>query len=147
MKGLFLSISIFVMSCLSLCAGARQYKYVDASTLTVLCRATEVPGHPFSRLNPYPYGIEGNLAGYSLHTAGVCIAFRTDSRIVNARWITSDKKDMVQNTSALTQKGLDLYIRKDGRWIFAGAGYPDMSGDCAIHEQDLVTGMAEGEKE
>lgn len=128
-------------------AQAENIKYIDATTLTVLGQATNVPGHPFSRLNPEQYGIRGSLAFKCLQSTGMCIAFKTDSRIIAAKWKTSNLKVVGTNCGATAQKGLDLYIRDNGRWVFAGVAAPDMKGDCIHHRQTIVSGMNDAEKE
>lgn len=44
--------------------------------------------------------------------------------------------------TAIARKGLDLYIERDGQWVYAGFGWP--KGDN--HDSALVEYMDEGEK-
>lgn len=43
------------------------------------------------------------------------------------------------NTTLIAQRGLDLYIRRDGKWVFAGVGVPNKSG--TQHEAPIVEHM------
>ncbi|TPE41026.1 SGNH/GDSL hydrolase family protein [Pontibacter mangrovi] len=76
------------------------------------------------------------------NSAGLAIAFKTNSTAIAAKWCTGSRKTL-PNMTAIAYEGLDLYIKKDGRWQFAGVGRPN--GDCT--EYTLVQNMAEGEKE
>ena len=51
--------------------------------------------------------------------------------------------------TAIAQKGLDLYIRQDGEWVFAGVGRPNMAEgpEYAVHSGTIVKEMAPGRKE
>jgi hypothetical protein len=73
------------------------------------------------------------------------IVFTTDSKTIAARWTTSDRIPGT-NMTPNTQKGLDLYIMRNGEWVFAGVGSPKISGTRDTHEHTIVTNMAEGEK-
>lgn len=76
------------------------------------------------------------------NSAGLAVAFKTNSTTISAKWCTSPRTAS-SNMTAIAYEGLDLYIKKDGRWQFAGVGRPN--GDCT--EYTLVRNMAEGEKE
>lgn len=121
--------------------------YVDAATLGVYGKAGEVPGHPYSRLDPEKYGVKGSLATKCLQSTGVFVVFNTDSESLSLRWETSPLRVVGANTGANAQKGLDLYIKRDGRWVFAAVGTPDMAGDCVHHERKVISSMPEGNKE
>ena len=121
--------------------------YVDAATLGVYGKAGEVPGHPYSRLDPEKYGVKGSLATKCLQSTGVFVVFNTDSESLSLKWETSPLRVVGANTGANAQKGLDLYIKRDGRWVFAAVGTPDMAGDCVHHERKVISSMSEGNKE
>ncbi len=76
------------------------------------------------------------------NSAGLAIAFKTNSSTVSVKWCTSSSKPLV-NMTAIAYEGLDLYIKKNGRWQFAGVGRPN--GDCT--EYTLVRNMDGSEKE
>lgn len=76
------------------------------------------------------------------NSAGLAIAFKTNSTSISAKWCTSSRKTL-PNMTAIAYEGLDLYIKQNGRWQFAGVGRPN--GDCT--EYTLVSNMGEGEKE
>lgn len=76
------------------------------------------------------------------HSAGLAICFKTNSSAISAKWCVTNAKAS-NNLTPIAQKGLDLYIKRDGKWQFAGVGRP--SGVCS--EYSLVKNMESGEKE
>jgi len=76
------------------------------------------------------------------YSAGLAICFKTNSSSITARWCTSNHKTS-SNMTAIESEGLDLYIKKDGKWQFAGVGLP--GGNCS--ESNLVKNMNKSEKE
>lgn len=128
-------------------AFAQRLRYVDAAGLNVIGQPipTDVP---FARLDTsvYKFG-DATIDRYADYSTGLAVLFRTDSRTIRARWETSGANSG-SNMAAIGQKGLDLYIRKDGEWIFAGVGSPDMDKEpYDRHEGTIVADMAEGMKE
>lgn len=80
-------------------------------------------------------------------STGLAVVFRTDSKTIIAKWSTSDMHILGVNTGAVCQKGLDLYIKQSGKWVFAGVGAPDMTADCIHHQKTIVASMPDGQKE
>lgn len=76
------------------------------------------------------------------HSAGLAIVFKTNSKNISAKWCVTNSKAL-NNLTPIAQKGLDLYIKKDGKWQFAGVGRP--SDVCS--EFTLVKAMDNSEKE
>lgn len=60
---------------------------------------------------------------YYSYPTGLAVAFSTNSPYIYARWGTTGRGHGV-NTTLIAQSGLALYIKKDGRWIYAGVGKP-----------------------
>lgn len=124
-----------------------RQSFVNAESLGLYGRFMPCEGHPFSRMDPAAYGLKGTVAYKALQSTGLFLVFSTDSRSLSARWKTSASRAEGTNTGANAQKGLDLYIKKDGRWVYAATGIPDMKGDCVHHECRMISTMPEGVKE
>lgn len=118
-------------------------KYWDASHLTLVNRIQ--PDAPlFQRLDETKYsGVTPTVKRYFTYSTGIAIAFRTDSRNIYARWKTKAEKPGV-NMTLIAQTGLDLYIRHNGRWVFAGVGTP---GHTLTHQSPIVEHMDNSLKE
>ena len=117
-----------------------KLKFVDAKTLTIINKIDN-DCEPFSRINPEKYAARKSLGKTS---TGLAIVFRTDSRSIDARWTTLHNKTY-SNSTPILQSGLDLYIRENGEWIFAGVGRPTFNSNN--HKYTIVKRMAEGTKE
>lgn len=115
-------------------------KYVDASTLTIINKAQD-DGMAFKRLDAETFSAPKSLENSS---TGIAILFRTDSRFIEARWTTSSKK-LGNNMTPIFHSGLDLYIRENGEWLFAGVGRPKINS--TEHQYIITNKMADGMKE
>ncbi|GEM_PF-101978 len=74
--------------------------------------------------------------------AGLFVSFKTNSAFISAKWCVT-AKNVSLNMTAIANKGLDLYIKKDNKWQFAGIGRP--SATCS--EGKLVENMDNSVKE
>lgn len=124
---------------------AAPIRYVDAATLTVIGKALSTK-QPYNRIDTTRFRVPAKTSRYCYHPTGLAVVFRTDSRSIRARWETSGKNPS-DNMTAIAQKGLDLYIRRNGEWVFAGVGRPKIDGKNDRHEGTLIADMEEGEKE
>ena len=113
-------------------------KYTDAASLTIVNKAQ--PGGPaFQRIEVARYPeLTPTVTRYYRYSTGLAVVFRTDSRNIRARWTTVNQLPGA-NSTLIAQRGLDLYIRRDGKWVFAGVGVPSKSG--TQHEAPVVEHM------
>ena len=74
--------------------------------------------------------------------AGLFVSFKTNSTFISAKWCVT-AKNVSLNMTAIANKGLDLYIKKDNKWQFAGIGRP--SATCS--EEKVVENMDNSVKE
>ncbi len=130
-------------SCLMADAG-NDLKYVDAMGFTIVNRTQgTAPGLQRLDVDRYP-DLPKQVNTYFSYSTGLAVAFRTDSRNIHVRWITAEPSTGGTNTTMINRSGLDLYIRHDGEWVFAGAVTPGFKSE---HKGPLVSDMAEGVKE
>ena len=144
MKNIFkLSILVLAVTLFGIESAEAQktkLKYVDAKTLNIINKIDKDCA-PFLRINAEKYEARKSLGRAS---TGVAIVFRTNSRIIDAKWTTIGNKTG-NNSTPILHSGLDLYIRDKGEWIFAGVGRPKFNSN--EHKYTLVKRMAEGTKE
>lgn len=127
---------MFILMPLSVYSGIR---YVDARQLGVVNKVGETSDN-FSRVDTRQYdNLPEKVKQYFDFSTGVAITFRTNSNIICARWTTC-KCDNGANTTRILREGLDLYILKEGEWIFAGIGTPSKGRH---HESVIVKEMAD----
>jgi hypothetical protein len=127
---------------------AQQTRFHNAADLTVIGKAVPT-SKDFTRIDTSAYKFNDPvIEEYACHSTGLAVLFVTDSPFIKARWKTSPK-NASENMTAIAQKGLDLYIRKGGKWVFAGVGRPrmDKGPEYSHHEGTIVKSMAPGRKE
>ena len=145
MKKIILTLAAIAISAL---VSAQETRYYNAAGLNVIGKAIPT-SKDFTRIDTSAYKFNDEVIDeYACHSTGLAVLFATDSPFIKARWVTS-QKNASENMTAIAQKGLDLYIRKDGEWVFAGVGRPEMDKGPAYdtHEGTIVKSMAEGRKE
>ncbi len=128
-------------------ASAQNVRYVDASTLTVIGKPLPTT-KAFTRIDTSVYKFnDGTIDNYASYSTGLAVLFSTDSHTIRAKWTTGGANSGA-NMAAIGQKGLDLYIMKNGKWIFAGVGTPEMNNPpYTDHESTIVADMADGTKQ
>lgn len=79
-----------------------------------------------------------------VQSGGVAISFKTNSPAIYAKWCTASTTVSATMT-AVAYRGLDLYIKREGRWQYAGVARPREGRDCA--STTIIRGMDNEEKE
>ena len=116
--------------------------YRDASNFFLYGKASTTP-QQYHRVDTVKYNdMPPTIKKLLTNSAGLAICFKTNSKAISAKWCVTNSRAS-GNLTPIAQKGLDLYIKKDGKWIFAGVGRP--SAVCS--EFDLVKNMDGAEKE
>ena len=140
---------IFLLAALSatLTLSAQKMRYVDAAELNVIGKPIPT-SKPFARIDTSKFDFPtATITRYANYSTGLAIAFTTDSKVISAKWETSPA-NAGNNMTAISQKGLDLYIKLDGEWVFAGVGRPDMKkAPYDQHKWIIVEDMEPGVKE
>lgn len=121
----------------------KNLKYVDAKELTIVNK-TQDGGPELQRLDVKRYPqLSKKLKEYFSYTTGLAVAFKTNSTNIHVKWTTKEKATSV-NTTLITQSGMDLYIRRDTEWVFAGIATPSWKDS---HSSPVVENMDTSEKE
>lgn len=137
-----LLVAIILFSTVAYAAPKRVY--VDATTLTVINKAQN-DGMPLRRIDVEDFDIPKFAKKPLTNSTGLAVVFSTDSRSISAKWTTASKS-LGSNMTPIFHSGLDLYIKKDGKWVFAGVARPKTKG-VTEHEFVIVKRMDEGVKE
>ncbi|MGV3763571.1 SGNH/GDSL hydrolase family protein [Parapedobacter sp.] len=127
----------------SFAEAADTLRYTDAQQLTLIGKP--FPDGPFyHRLDTTAFpAMPLTVKRLLTHSAGLAISFSTNSTKIAAKWCTSARKPG-NNMTAIAFEGLDLYIKRDGRWQYAGVARP-ATNEC--NEYTLVQDMEPGDKE
>lgn len=136
-------VSLFVLAFISTWnLSAQEMKYLDAKELTLIGKAQPIEQY-YHRVDTVKYiDMPKRVKKLFTNSAGLAITFKTNSKIISAKWTTADPKTK-SNMTAIAHKGLDLYIKRDNKWIFAGAGSPTSNSTNA----KIVDKMDDSEKE
>lgn len=136
------------LSLLAICSFSSSYSqtikqvYTKASDLTFIGKLSPTQ-NVYHRLDTAKYSdLPSAVKRLLTNSAGIAISFKTNSTSISAKWCVTDKKQS-SNLTAIANKGLDLYIKRNGVWQFAGVGRP--SAKCTT--DDLVKNMVDSEKE
>lgn len=104
-------------------------RYVSAAELTITGKLFPDTPNPFHRVDTVQF--KGFTPAENIQvreSSGLAIAFRTDSPFIRVSprygYVTRSV-----NTMGIAVKGFDMYIRKDGKWLWAAAGTTLDDGD------------------
>ncbi|GAB3279624.1 SGNH/GDSL hydrolase family protein [Larkinella harenae] len=86
--------------------------------------------------------LPANVKRLATHSAGLAISFQTNSTTLTAKWCTSSRTPSA-NMTAIAYRGMDLYIKRDNRWQYAGVAVPKAQ-PCS--QASIVEHMAPGNK-
>lgn len=143
MKKLFLS-AIFAVLCWSANAADIVWKKVEASELNLLGKAFDTP-NPYHRVDTCVY--KGFTKGENFQCrvpAGLTVMFKTNADRIGVSVLFSKDVNMGAYCS---YRGFDLYIKKDGKWLWAGCTTFPYTHKDADKVREMVKDMAPGEKE
>lgn len=133
----FIVIIIAALCVLPLCAQTEQsveYKYIDATKLTIVGKVFNDTPQPFHRLDTEKFkGFNEKEAKLMTYASGIAIAFQSDSPSISIIPKYGEIR-LSPATAVVSSRGFDLYIKdtegrygKPGSWVFAEShgGRPD----------------------
>jgi hexosaminidase len=108
-------------------------KFIKADSLTWVGKASNIK-KMYHRVDTATYHkMPQKVKSLFTNSAGIAIAFTTNSTSIAAKWSVKGGKGL-SNMSDINSMGLDLYIKKDGTWRYAGIGRPEGS-----HSEQVIT--------
>ena len=147
------SLALTIMLLCSITASAvaqkssKDIKFVDATTLNICGHTLRTDKSPYFRFDSEPYNVNNSyIERYSRYSTGLYVMFRTNSSQVVATWENVPRR-VGDNMTAITQLGLDLYIKHNGRWVFCQSGRVSTDPTKNKRTKTIVKNLAEGEKE
>ena len=135
---------VLLLSAVLVAASLHAQGWTEASDLTLIGKILDTP-NPYHRVDTVRY--KGFTKAENLQVrcpAGLAVLFRTDSPTISLK-ATGDFSYQSNNTMRLASHGFDLYIRKDGEWLWAAAAAPATRDPQASFT--LIKDMAPGVKE
>jgi len=118
----------------------KTYTYTEASELTLFGKVFQETPFPYQRMDFQKYSgcWEKKDSTLLAMSAGVAVSFRTNSPTITVRTEFIEKSH--SNASGFAARGYDLYIKKDGKWIWAG-NFSASSNDKLEYTGLLVENM------
>lgn len=125
------------------CALQAQIVYHNAEKFPLLGRATDDVKVRYQRL---PDSLENvtrkELWDLGRNSAGMAVRFRSNSTTIKVKWEVLNQFRMGHMTN-IGVRGVDLYAMDEGKWYFAGSGFPGGK----VSEATLVKNMTARERE
>lgn len=145
MKRFFLLAACALIALAASAQVAQEIRYVEATELNLIGKLMTDTPNPYHRVDTVKY--KGFTPGENRQvrcSAGEAVLFRTNAPTV---WL--DLKYGFKNhsnvTMGLAERGFDLYIKKDGKWIWAAASCPKFGQEDGVIR--LIDGMDDSVKE
>ena len=116
---------ILAMALIAIAAGAQtpkdvKYAYTEASDLNLIGKIIDTP-NPYHRVDTVRYkGFTKGENEQVRSSAGLAVLFKTNSSVIS---VLADYGYMnrATNTMGISLRGYDLYIKKDGEWLYAAS--------------------------
>lgn len=122
-----------------------KYVFTEASELNIIGKLFDNTPNPYHRVDTVKF--KGFTEGENFQlrcSSGMAVLFKTNSSIISVK-TQYGRQYSPLNATDISYRGYDLYIKKDGNWLWAGNAVAPLKTpekNCV-----LVTNMEEGEKE
>ena len=143
----FLTLLIACVA-VSISAMAQGVKFVDATELGIHGYTKKTDKSPYYRYDYtlYEEGLHKSAVSHSKKCPGLYVVFKTNSSKISATWENVAAR-MGDNTTGISQQGLDLYIKADGKWKYAAVGRVSTLPQNNKRTKTLIKNLPEGDKE
>lgn len=118
-------IAVVIALLLSAAAVYGQDKvWTEASDLTLIGKLFPDTPNPYHRIDTVKYkGFTKNENAQVRMSSGIAVCFVTDSPFISVKTNYAHAANSGK-TMGVSSRGYDLYIKKDGEWLWAGANAP-----------------------
>lgn len=122
-----------------------KYVFTEASDLTLTGRLFPDNPNPYHRIDTVRFkGFTTSENFQVRQSSGIACAFKTNSTTISVQTVYG-QTSFGTNTSGIGCRGYDLYIRKDGKWLYAASNVaPDKD---LTRNLVLISNMDSEEKE
>lgn len=142
------NVLLFLLASIVISLGAQtpKYVYTEASDLNLIGKIHQNTSNPYHRIDTTMY--KGFTKRENIQVrcpAGLAVLFKTNSSSITVKPEYGYLGDS-NSTMAISMRGYDLYIKKDGKWLYA-ASKASHRGEKQNNTIVLISNMPEGEKE
>ena len=132
----FVLLIIGMAACIAAFGQDYEYSFTEASDLTLFGKVFEDTPNPYQRMDFTHFGgwteKDINLLEMS---SGIIVSFKTDSPVIAVKPEFTEICNT--NGSGFAARGFDLYIKKDGKWLWAGGCSYESNRDLATETQKI----------
>jgi hypothetical protein len=101
-----------------------KIEFTEASDLTLVGKLMPDTPCPYARVDTVRFkGFTASENWQVRMSSGISVAFKTDSKKITVK-AEYGKMQNTTNTNFFSARGFDLYIKKDGHWLWAGSCCP-----------------------
>lgn len=123
-----------------------KYVFTEASELNLIGKIHENTPNPYHRVDTVKYkGFTDKENRQVRCSAGLAVLFKTNSTVITVQTDWGWEYSTVA-TMPIAYRGYDLYIKKDGKWLWAAAGATS-HGKHSEDNRVLIQNMDNSEKE
>lgn len=133
-----IALCVAAVCCLAVSAAPKDLRFVDGENLTLINKTIETPDR-YTRVDTTQYDGFTNYQRRELtqHSCGLALCFKTNSSSVYARPTYRLHKKLATQTG-VNSEGFCLYIKKNGKWKYAGANTVGKDGNAASPWKDRI---------
>ncbi len=142
----FLCLAAAALLAVSALAQNESFYFTEASDLTIVGKVFPNTPNPYQRMDFTRYGGWDPKDIHLLEmSSGIIVSFRTDSPDVAVKAVFQEISK--SNASGFAVRGFDMYIKKDGKWLWAGVGSYNPLDEENGKVRNVVTDMDDSMKE
>lgn len=148
MKRIFLLFAAAALTVSALAQTPKDVKYVftEASELNLIGKIHDNTPNPYHRVDTVKYkGFTVSENRQVRCPAGMAVLFKTNSTVITVKTDFGWEWESV-STMPIAYRGYDLYIKKDGKWIYAESG-ATKHGKNSEDNLVIIRNMDNNEKE
>lgn len=122
-----------------------DYCFIEASELNLIGKIHDDTPNPYHRVDTAKYKGWNKIENIQVRCpAGLAVLFKTNSPVISVKTEYGWTSEFI-NMTAISYKGYDLYIKKDGEWQYAASGVtrPKHPNDNLV----LISNMGDQVKE
>ena len=126
MKGIILAIAFSLAATLHAQTPQNvRFYFTEASDLTLVGKIHQNTTNPYHRVDTLKFsGFTKSENRQVRMSAGIAVAFKTTSTVISVKTDYSSAS-WPDNTNGYSARGYDLYIKREGKWIYAASGVSD----------------------
>lgn len=102
-----------------------RFDWTEASDLTLCGKLMTDTPNPYHRVDTVKYKGFTTKENFQVRmSSGISVAFKTNSTSIRVQTLYGEAS-FPTNGNGFSARGYDLYIKKDGRWVYAESGVQD----------------------